>query len=140
MVPVEEALRLAVAAKLDLVEVAPLSDPPVCRIMDFGKYKYKQKKRDHQTKKKSHASEIKEIRLKPKINSHDLETKINQAKKFLEGGYRVQVNMMMRGRELAHTDIAILVIDQFAEAMGDTVKMSRMPMEHKRISMLIVNK
>lgn len=140
VVPTVEGIRMAHEVGLDLVEVAPQSDPPVCRIMDFGKYKYKQKKRDHQAKKKSHASEVKEIRLKPKINSHDLDTKIRQAEEFIEEGYRVRINMMMKGRENTHVEIAEQVMEDFAVKMGDKVKVTKMPPENKRLMMLIVRK
>lgn len=115
----DEALAKARSAELDLVEVAPKGKPPVCRIMNYGKYKYKQKKKSHQ---KHHTVQLKELRIRPKTDEHDLETKIKQARKFLEKKDRVQVNMILRGREKAHPDLAKEILKQFAESLEDIAK------------------
>ncbi|MCK4448783.1 MAG: translation initiation factor IF-3, partial [Candidatus Marinimicrobia bacterium] len=97
-----EALKIAEEHGLDLVEIAPQADPPVCKIMDFGKYKYQQQMRDRQSKKKQHVIKLKELRFRPRIGEHDLIMKINRARKFLNDGCKVKITLMFRGRELAH--------------------------------------
>ncbi len=132
--PVEEALRLAEEAGLDLVEVSPKQRPPVCRIMDYGKFKYKQKKK----KKKQHNITIKGIRLRPKIGDHDLQMKIKQAREFIESGHKVQITMMFKGRELAHQDVALEVLEKFYAGLEDVARIEREPtLEGRRITMLL---
>ena len=118
----EEALAKAKSVELDLVEVAPNNDPPVCRIMNYGKYKYKQKKKSHQ---KHHTVQLKELRIRPKTDEHDLETKIKQARKFLEKKDRVLVNMLFRGREKAHPDLAKELLNHFAASLEDIAKVEK---------------
>lgn len=115
----EDALNKALELGLDLVEVSPDSDPPVCRILNFGKYKYKQNKKTH---KKTHTVQLKEIRVRPKIGEHDLQTKVKQARKFVERSDRVLVNMMFRGREMRHKEVAQDVFDVFIKALEDIAK------------------
>ena len=111
---------MAADAGLDLVEVAPQAKPPVCRIMDFGKFKYSQRKKDQKSKAHRHETELKEVRIKtPKIGEHDLEIKINRAKKFLARGDRVQFSLRFRGRELAHIDEGQKVFKQVIEALEE---------------------
>lgn len=114
-----DALNKAVELDLDLVEVSPDGKPPVCRILSYGKYKYKQSKK---TQKKHRAVQLKEIRVRPKIGQHDLQTKIKQARKFLERKDRVLINMMFKGRERAHAEIAQDVFEEFTKAMEDIAK------------------
>ena len=104
---------------MDLVEVSPNTDPPVCRILDYGKYQYKLSKKSHQ---KSRVVQLKEIRVRPKIGAHDLQTKIKNAKKFLEKKDRVLVNMMFRGRERAHKDMANEIFDEIIKSLEDIAK------------------
>lgn len=118
----EEALAKAREANLDLVEVAPNVEPPVCRIINFGKFKYKQKKKTHQ---KHHSSQLKEIRLRPKTSEHDLQIKIKQAIKFIERKDRVVVNMMFKGREAAHAEIGKEIMEKFIKAMQDVSKIEK---------------
>ena len=101
-----EAMGMAREAGLDLVEVAPKSEPPVCRLMDYGKWKYDQKKKDHKSRVKQHHVVLKEVRLRPKIDSHDRNFKMKRAKQFLEKGSKVQFTMLFRGREMMHLDLA----------------------------------
>ncbi len=103
---------------MDLVEVSPGADPPVCRILNYGKFKYKQNK----VQKKTRAVQLKEIRVRPKIGEHDLQTKIKHARKFLERKDRVLINMMFRGREMAHRDMAVVVFEEVTKALGDIAK------------------
>jgi translation initiation factor IF-3 len=117
-----EALDMANLAGLDLVEVAPTSKPPVCRIMDYGKWKYDQQKKEHKAKQKQHNIVLKEIRLRPKIETHDKETKLNKARKFLEKGSKVQFTMMFRGREMVHLDLAENLMDEIVEELQEIAK------------------
>jgi len=112
-----EALGLAREAGLDLVEVAPSSDPPVCRLMDYGKWKYDRKKKDHSSKVKQHQVMIKEVRLRPKIDSHDRDFKMKKAKQFLEKGNKVQFTMLFRGREMMHIDLAVNIFDEITKEL-----------------------
>jgi len=115
----KDAFKLAQEKKLDLVKIAPQAKPPVCKIMDYGKFKYEQQKRDKEAKKKQKQISLKEIRLSMKIEKHDLETKANRAKKFLEDGDKVKIALRFRGREMANTSLGYGVIERFIEAVGD---------------------
>jgi translation initiation factor IF-3 len=130
--PVEEAISLANEADLDLVEVAPDAKPPVCRIMDYGKYKYRQKKRHHDSKKKSHAGEIKELRLRPKIEDHDFNVKLKKARQFLEAGQKVVVNVFFRGREITHKEFGLALLKRVADAVEDIARVEGPPREEGR--------
>ncbi len=118
----EDAIAKAKALVLDLVEVAPEANPPVCRILNYGKYKYKQKKKTHQ---KQHVVQLKELRLRPKTGEHDIQTKIRQARKFLENKDRVLISMMFKGRERAHADLGDTILKQIAEALEDIAKVEK---------------
>jgi translation initiation factor IF-3 len=130
------ALRMATDAGLDLVEVAANVRPPVCRIMDFGKFKYRQAKKTH--KGKSHEVKLKEIRIRPKTEAHDRDTKIRQARQFLEAGDKVMVNMLFRGREAAHTDFATQNLQAFVEQLAEVSTVERGPVREGRRMMLIL--
>ena len=130
----DAALRMAGEAGLDLVEVAPDVRPPVCRMMDFGKFKYRQAKKSH--KSKSHEVRIKEIRIRPKTEAHDRDTKIRQAKGFLEDGDKVTVNMLFRGREMAHLDFAAQNMQAFVEQLAEVATVERGPTREGRRMLL----
>jgi translation initiation factor IF-3 len=130
IIPTEEALRLARDAGLDLVEVAPNEKPPVCRIMDFGKFKYQQKKKLHKTH--VHHTKIKEIRLRPKTGEHDIEFKVNQAKGFLLHKDKVVVSVVFRGRELAHIDEGQRVMKNILEHLDPVGKVEAPPQQMGR--------
>jgi translation initiation factor IF-3 len=117
-----DALDRARDAGLDLVEVAPGSEPPVCRIMDYGKWKYDQKKRDHKSRMKQHHVVLKEVRLRPKIEEHDQMVKMKKARGFLEKGGKVQFTMLFRGREMAHLDLAMNIFNHFESDLSDIGK------------------
>ena len=121
VMPTEKALELAREKGLDLVEVAPDSRPPVCKILDYSKFKYEEKKRKRESAKKQHKVITKEVRLRPKTGEHDYQVKIKHARRFLSKGYKVQVNVLFRGRERAHTDIARGHLDRMAEDLVDVV-------------------
>ncbi|MDR4507989.1 MAG: translation initiation factor IF-3 [Candidatus Brocadiaceae bacterium] len=118
----EEALEKAMSSDLDLVEVAPDADPPVCRIMNYGKHKYRLNKKRHQ---KQHVVQLKEIRLRPKTGIHDIQTKVRQAKKFLENKDRVQIIVLFKGRERAHTELGAEILNQVAEDLADIAKIEK---------------
>ena len=130
------ALRMATDAGMDLVEVAGNVRPPVCRILDFGKFKYRQAKKTH--KSKSHEVKLKEIRIRPKTEAHDRDTKIRQARQFLEDGDKVMVNMLFRGREAAHMDFATQNLRTFVEQLAEVSTVERGPVREGRRMMLIL--
>ena len=130
IIPTEEALSLAREAGLDLVEVAPNEQPPVCRIMDFGKFKYQQKKKHHKTH--VHHAKIKEIRLRPKTGEHDIEFKVNQARGFLEHKDKVVVSVVFRGRELAHIDEGQRVMKNILQQLDPVCKVEGSPQQRGR--------
>ena len=117
--PIKEALEKAMEAELDLVKIAPNAKPPVCKIVDYGKYKYEQTRREKDARKKQRIIEVKEIRLSPNIDTNDLNTKANAARKFLSKGDRVKVTLRFRGREMAHMSGSKHILDDFAESLAD---------------------
>jgi translation initiation factor IF-3 len=126
----DEAMRQARTLDLDLVEVAPAERPPVCRIMDYGKFKYQQKKRQH--KGHAHQVKLKEIRVRPKTGDHDIQVKVNKAREFLANKDKVIVTVVFRGRELAHIDEGRKVIDDVILQLGDCSKIESAPVHHGR--------
>ncbi len=138
---VRDAMMRAQAAGLDLVEVAPMSKPPVCRIMDYGKWKYAQRKKEQKSKAHRHETELKEIRIKtPKIGDHDLEIKIQHARDFLMRGDRVQFTLRFRGRELAHLDEGKKVFAHVKTSLGDVSKIDQdYRFEGKRLTMTLAS-
>ena len=112
-----EALEMAREAELDLIKIAPTAKPPVCKIIDYGKYRYEQARREKEAKKKQNVTEVKEIRITPNIDVNDLNTKVNQAKKFLAKGDRVKVTLRFRGREMAHMQTSKVILDKFYDML-----------------------
>ena len=112
-----EAMKLAQEAELDLVKIAPTAKPPVCKIIDYGKYRYEQARKEKEAKKKQKTVEVKEVRLSPNIEGNDLNTKVNNARKFLEKGNKVKVTLRFRGREMAHMQTSKHILDDFAELL-----------------------
>jgi len=115
----QDALREADSKGLDLVEVAPQANPPVCRIMDYGKYRYEQKRRAREARKHQHTVTVKEVKYRPKIDTHDLDYKNNHAREFLEQGHKVKVTIMFRGREMAHPEFGHDILEKVLDAVGD---------------------
>ncbi len=137
----KEAQKLAEDAGVDLVKIAPTANPPVCRIVDYGKFKYEQMKRDKEAKKKQHVVEVKEIRLSPNIDTNDLNTKMNAAKKFLTGGDRVKITLRFRGREMAHMQQSKHILDDFAEGLKDVAVIDKAPkVEGRSMTMFLTGK
>ena len=115
----KDALKLAKDAELDLVKIAPNAQPPVCKIIDYGKYRYEQARREKEAKKKQKVIEVKEVRLSPNIDENDINTKINAARKFIQKGDRVKVTLRFRGREMSHMAQSKHILDEFAEKLAD---------------------
>ena len=114
-----EALKIAESKNLDLVKIAPMAKPPVCKIMDYGKFRFEKAKREKEAKKNQKTIEIKEIRLSLNIDTHDFDTKINHARKFIASGNKVKVSIRFRGREMAHPELGLTIMKRCAEAMAD---------------------
>nr|WP_242843555.1 translation initiation factor IF-3 [Thermincola ferriacetica] len=138
IVPLKEALRFAQEKDLDLVEVAPSAKPPVCRIMDYGKYKYEQSKREKEARKKQKIINVKEIKLRPNIEAHDLVTKTNNIVRFLKDGDKVKVTVMFRGREMAHTDLGKQLLDKVVDQLKDITIVERQPKVEGRNMVMIL--
>lgn len=138
VVPIVDALKLAQESGVDLVEIAPQANPPVCKIMDYGKYKFEQEKKLKESKKKQKLMKLKEIRMQPKIETHDLQFKSKHIREFLEDGNKVKVTIRFRGRELAHTELGKVVLDNVCEMLGDCYNLDRKPqMEGRFMSMIL---
>jgi len=123
----DEALKIATEKELDLVKIAPGSNPPVCRIMDYGKFRFEQAKKEKEAKKNQRVIEIKEIRMSPSIDTNDLNTKLKNAQKFLADGDRVKVSVRFRGREMAHTEIGEVLLKEFASKCAEVANLDKAP-------------
>jgi translation initiation factor IF-3 len=138
---VDEARSAAQERGLDLIEVAPQADPPVCRIMDYGKFRYEQQKKEKESQKKSRQIEIKTIRVRPNTDDHDLAYKMRNARKFLQKGRKVKFNVIFRGPELRHTNIGRRQLEYFAQQCADLADIDQSPrMEHRNMTMLLTPK
>ena len=136
-----DAMKLAREANLDLVKIAPTAKPPVCKIIDYGKYRYEQARREKEARKKQKTIEVKEIRLSPNIDTNDLNTKENQARKFVSGGNKVKVAVRFRGRELAHTAVGKTILEDFAQKLSDIAVIDKpAKLEGKSMVMFLVEK
>ena len=136
-----EAQKLADEAGLDLVKISPKAKPPVCKIIDYGKYKYEQTRKEKLAKKKQKVIDVKEVRMSPNIDTNDLNTKINHAKKFLAKGARVKVTLRFRGRELAHVNASKYILDDFAKALEDVATIDKKPkFEGRSMTMFLAPK
>ena len=137
----KDAFKLAEEAGLDLVKIAPTANPPVCRIVDYGKFKYEQLRKEKEAKKKQKTVEIKEIRLSPNIDKNDLNTKVNAARKFLEKGNKVKITLRFRGREMAHMNNSKHILDDFAESLNDIAVIDKAPkVEGRSMTMFLTEK
>ena len=133
-----DAMKLAIEKNLDLVKIAPQATPPVCRIMDYGKYRFEQAKREKEAKKNQRVIEIKEIRLSLNIDVHDFETKVNHARKFLSSGNKVKVSIRFRGREMAHAQLATGTMQRFADACAEFSNVEKLPkLEGRSMTMFL---
>lgn len=136
-----EALKIAEEAGLDLVKIAPTAKPPVCKIVDYGKYKYEQTRKEKEAKKKQRIIEIKEIRMSPNIDTNDLNTKVSAAKKFIMKGNKVKVTLRFRGREMAHMQTSKHILDDFAQMLSDVAVVEKAPkVEGRTMTMFLTEK
>ena len=136
-----DAQKLADEAELDLIKIAPKAKPPVCKIMDYGKFRYEQQKREKEAKKKQHVVETKEIRLSPNVEMNDLKTKANNARKFITKGDKVKVTLRFRGREMAHIGSSAHVLDDFAKMLEDIAQVSKAAkLEGRNMTMFLEKK
>jgi translation initiation factor IF-3 len=141
VVAIQDAIDRAQDAGLDLMEVAPNSKPPVCKIVNYGKLKYEEKKKKQINKKKQHVVKLKEIRLRPRIDEHDLMTKLNRGRKFLEDGCKLKITLMFRGRELSRTDLGLDVMRRVLEELSDIASIEKEnPLEGRRMSVVLHSK
>ena len=136
-----DAMKLAREAGLDLVKIAPKAQPPVCKIIDYGKYKYEQSRREKEAKKKQKTVEVKEVRMSPNIDANDLNTKVNNAKKFILKGNKVKVTLRFRGREMAHVQQSKHILDDFADMLKDVAQVEKpAKLEGRNMSMVLTVK
>jgi translation initiation factor IF-3 len=136
-----EAMKQAREAELDLVKIAPNAKPPVCKIIDYGKYRYELARKEKEAKKKQKTIEVKEVRLSPNIDTNDLNTKVNQARKFLSKGDKVKVALRFRGREMAHVNASKGILDEFAEKLSDIAVVDKAPkLEGRNMVMFLTEK
>ena len=136
-----EAMKIAREAELDLVKIAPQAKPPVCKIIDYGKYRYELARKEKEAKKKQKTIEVKEVRLSPNIDSNDLNTKIASARKFIEKGNKVKVTLRFRGREMAHVQSSRQILDEFAKALEDIALVDKpAKMEGRSMAMFLTEK
>lgn len=139
--PLREALRIAAEGQMDLVEVAPLAKPPVCRIMDYGKFKYEQQKREKEAKKKQKVVTVKEVKVRPNIEDHDYNVKLKNALRFLQDGDKVKATVMFRGRELSHPELGRQVLVRMAAELKEIANVEREPkLEGKNMIMILAAK
>ena len=132
IMPLIQARETARKQGLDLVEVAPTATPPVCRLLDYGKYKYQQAKKEHEAKKSQKISLLRQIRMRPKIGIHDFEAKARTARKLLAGGDKVKVTILFRGREITHPELGLRLLQRMAESLGEVASTERQPMREGR--------
>ena len=141
IMPTKDALRMAKEAELDLVKIAPTAKPPVCKIIDYGKYKYEQGRKEKEAKKKQKVIEVKEVRLSPNIEENDLNTKAAAAQKFIQKGDKVKVTLRFRGREMAHVQSSKQILDVFAEKVSDIATVEKAPkLEGRQMIMFLAEK
>jgi translation initiation factor IF-3 len=138
ILPTREALYRAMQEGLDLVEISPAADPPVCKILDFGKFKYEQQKKKNEARKKQKVVEIKEIKVRPNIDDHDYDVKMRQMKNFIAEGDKVKVTLRFRGREMAHVDLGMKVLERVKTELDAVAKVEQMPrMENRQMIMVL---
>ena len=141
VMPARDALQMAKDAELDLVKIAPTAKPPVCKIIDYGKYRYELARKEKEAKKKQKTVEVKEVRLSPNIDTNDLNTKVNNAKKFIGKGNKVKVTLRFRGREMAHVQSSKHILDDFAALLEDVAVVEKpAKMEGRSMSMVLTEK
>jgi translation initiation factor IF-3 len=139
VVPMRDALNMARERGLDLVEVSPNADPPVCRLMDYGKFLYEKAKRERKARKAQKSVDVKEIRLRPKTGEHDVDFKLRDASRFLQQGYKVKVRIQFRGREITYPELGRELLEQFAQRLSDVSEIESPPRLEGRSMLMILN-
>ncbi len=141
VVSVEEAIEMAYEAGLDLVEVSPNADPPVCKILDYGKFKYEKQKKKHEARKKQKTIDVKEIKMRPSIDVHDYDVKMRNVRRFLGDGDKVKITIRFRGREMAHQELGMKMLDRVREELAELTKVEQFPkLEGRMMTMVIAPK
>jgi translation initiation factor IF-3 len=138
VISLEDALEIAEEAGLDLVEVSPQVDPPVCKVLDYGKYKYEQQKKANEARKKQKVIEVKEIKMRPGIDDHDYQVKMRAVRKFLENGDKVKMTIRFRGREMVHQDLGMKVLDRVREELEEIIKIEQTPKTEGRLMTMVM--
>ena len=138
VISVEEGVELAYDVGLDLVEVSPNADPPVCKILDYGKYKYAEQKKANEARKKQKTIDIKEIKMRPGIDEHDYQVKMRSVRRFLDGGDKVKMTIRFRGREMAHLDLGMKILDRVREEIDELAKVEQFPKTEGRLMTMVI--
>jgi translation initiation factor IF-3 len=138
VITVAEGIEIARRAGMDLVEVSPNAEPPVCKVLDYGKFKYTQQKKANEAKKKQKIIQIKEVKVRPTIDKHDLDVKMKHIHKFLEAGDKVKLTLRFRGREMAHQELGLKLLNEIREALGDVIKVEHHPKLEGRQMIMVV--
>jgi translation initiation factor IF-3 len=138
VISVQEGVELAFEVGLDLVEVSPHADPPVCKILDYGKFKYEAQKKANEARKKQKVIEVKEIKMRPGIDEHDYQVKMRAVRKFLEHGDKVKMTIRFRGREMAHQDLGMKVLDRVRDDLGEDIKVEQFPRTEGRLMTMVM--
>ena len=138
VISLEDALEIADEAGLDLVEVSPQVSPPVCKVLDYGKYKYEQQKKANEARKKQKTIDVKEIKMRPSIDEHDYQVKMKNVRKFLNHGDKVKMTIRFRGREMAHQDLGLRVLTRVREELEEIIKIEQMPRTEGRLMVMVI--
>ncbi len=138
VISLENALEIADEAGLDLVEVSPQVSPPVCKVLDYGKYKYEQQKKANEARKKQKTIDVKEIKMRPSIDEHDYQVKMKNVRKFLNHGDKVKMTIRFRGREMAHQDLGLRVLTRVREELEEIIKIEQMPKTEGRLMVMVI--
>ena len=138
VISLEDALEIADEAGLDLVEVSPQVSPPVCKVLDYGKYKYEQQKKATEARKKQKTIDVKEIKMRPSIDEHDYQVKMKNVRKFLNHGDKVKMTIRFRGREMAHQDLGLRVLTRVREELEEIIKIEQMPKSEGRLMVMVI--
>ena len=138
VISIDHALEIANEAGLDLVEVSPQVEPPVCKVLDYGKYKYEQQKKANEARKKQKIIDVKEIKMRPGIEEHDYQVKMRNVRKFLDHGDKVKMTIRFRGREMAHQDLGLRVLTRVQEELEDSIKLEQMPTTEGRLMVMVI--
>ena len=138
VISVEEGVELAYDAGLDLVEVSPNADPPVCKVLDYGKYKYEAQKKANEARKKQKTIDVKEIKMRPGIDEHDYQVKMRSVRRFLDDGDKVKMTIRFRGREMAHQELGMKVLDRVRDELEELVKVEQFPRSEGRLMTMVI--